>query len=104
MDVAELTARKADVVSGINSASQQLRDALFDGKPTGEIRAFLAQLRERLAVIERGLGIAQAAQQAAEARRVEDMGRSLAADVAHRLKIKLEALQPPPAPVPAKAD
>jgi hypothetical protein len=103
MSIAELEAAKADVVSGLNSASEQLRRALFDGGPTAEIRAFLAGLKERLAVIERDLGIAQAEQEQAEQRKVQDTARNLAADVAHRLKVRLETLQPPSAPVPAKA-
>jgi hypothetical protein len=103
MNVAELTAAKADVVSGLNSASEQLRQALFDGKPTAEIRAFLTEMKERLDAIERDLLAAQAEQEAAEVRKVQDIACNLAVDVAHRLKVRLETLQPPPTPVSANA-
>jgi hypothetical protein len=95
MDVAEFTAAKARVVSG-NSASEQLRDALFDGKPTAQIRTFLAGLKERLDVIERDLLAAQA--EAEGQWQIEDNARSFAQDVAHRLKLRLASLEPPPIP------
>jgi hypothetical protein len=102
MDVAELTARKADVQSGITAASQRLRVALLSGADTAAIRLFLSELQDELRKIEAEIGIVRVEAEAAEVRKVEEHGRNLAADTAHRLKVKLEALQPPPAPVPAK--
>jgi hypothetical protein len=95
MSMAELEAAKADVVSGLNSASEQLRRVLLDGRPTGEIRSFLTRLKEQLAAIERDLGIVQAEAEEAEQRKVQDTARNLAVESARRLNQKLELLQPP---------
>lgn len=98
MTLAEATAKLVDIADGIASAQASIRAALMAGESTADSRRWLAKLEADQAECRRLRDHIMAAQEAEAAGRVSDAARRMAADVAARLRDRLDALEPPPAP------
>jgi hypothetical protein len=87
----ELAARQA-------SASRRLREALIDGGDTASIRREIADLGQQVTKLAAQQAAAGNAADARALEQIEAAAAAYAADVALRLRVRLDALLPPSAP------